>query len=153
MECPSGAMYWPCTSLKRYLWRVRPANYRRICWPNWGIGLLILFRPYKLRTDFIAVFGIRCRSSQLLGGLSRRNYCENRPVLDSNQHLLLANLVCYAFTATRRKLSNSRTWASLITPSHVLFFSPSLLFSNQVYAEQVEFLLKLCQADFIHNLH
>ena len=42
----------------------------------------------------------------LLGGLFRLNYCENGPVLDSNQHLLLASLVCYPFTPTGLKLSN-----------------------------------------------
>ena len=32
--------------------------------------------------------------------------CENVPVLDSNQHLLLASLVCYPFTPTGLKLLN-----------------------------------------------
>ena len=45
-----------------------------------------------------------------------------------------------------------RTWASLITRSHVLPCSSRLHLSSQVYVEQVEIFGKLCQAYLIQNL-
>ena len=87
---------------------------------------------------------------KLIGGLFKLNYCENGPVLDSNQRLLPASLVCYPFTPTGL---GSRTWASLITRSHALSCSSRLHFSSQVYVEQVELLVKLCEAYLMHSLH
>ena len=75
---------------------------------------------------------------EVLGGLSRCNYCENGPVLDSNQHLLLASLLCA--THVQELVLSSRTLASLTTRSHVLSTSSGLHFSTQLYVEQVELL-------------
>ena len=52
---------------------------------------------------------------------------------------------------TGLKLSN--LGIALITRSHVLSCSSRLHFSSQVCVEQVEFLVKLCQAYLMHNLH
>ena len=44
--------------------------------------------------------------SRAVRGLCRCNYCENAPVLNSNQDLLLASQVRYPFTPTGLQLSN-----------------------------------------------
>ena len=74
----------------------------------------------------------------LLGGLCRCNYCENGPVLDSNQHLLFASLVCYPFTPTGLKLSNL---SISYDPFSRSFCTPRFHFSSKVYVEQVELIV------------
>ena len=57
----------------------------------------------------------------VLGSLCRCNYCDNVPLLDSNQYLLLASLVWWPFTPTGLKLSNLGISYNPFTPSFLLF--------------------------------
>ena len=109
---------------------------------NVFIDTLVPLEWHKLKMNFSS----RKVQRVMLGGLFKRNYCENGPVLDSNRHFLIASLVCYPFTPYGCNLLNL---ASLITRSHVLCCSSRLHFSSQVYVEQVELLVKLCQAYLI----
>ena len=111
---------------------------------------------YKVLLLFLFIFHFQCRRGSvrstvvifrqsaarflfLLGVLCRCNYCENGPVLDSNQYLLLANPVRHPFTPTCLKLLN----LSISYRSRVLSCSSGFHLSSQVYVEQVELLVRL----------
>ena len=89
-------------------------------------ALVFTLIQLKLSTHSCTVQAIS--EKNVFGGLCRCNYCENGLVLDSNQPILLASLVCYQLP---QLVLSSGTWVSLITHSHVLSRSSMLQFSSQ----------------------
>ena len=65
-------------------------------------------------------------TSHVLGGPFRRSYFENEPVVDSNQHLLLASLECYPFRPTGLKLSKLCISYNPFTRSFLFLEAPFL---------------------------
>ena len=87
----------------------------------WLFSVKLLKLPLKLRIISFTVSNYRVSfllfssktrvwAHNMLGGLSRRNYCENGPVQDSNQHLLYPLLtfffVLQGFTALAKYTLN-----------------------------------------------